>query len=78
LIPHTVIKDGIVELDLDALDELHEKFPLPTFARPKEPSLAELTSNFTQAVAGWAKAGFKVVRKEIFEKRHIICKSYEF
>jgi hypothetical protein len=68
----------IVELDLDMLDELHEKFPIPTFTLPKEPSLVEMTTNFTQAVAGWAKAGFKVVERQVFEERHNICKACEF
>jgi hypothetical protein len=66
-----------MELDLNALDELHEKFPVPTFIPPKEPTLAEMTTNFTQAVAGWAKAGFKVVNKEVFESRHSICQACE-
>jgi len=68
----------MVELDLVTLDELHENFPVPVFGLPKEPSLAEMTSNFTKAVAGWAKAGFKVVERVVFEKRHSICKSCEF
>ena len=70
--------DGLWGLDLDMLDELHEKFPIPTFTLPKEPSLVEMTTNFTQAVAGWAKAGFKVVERQVFEERHNICKAYEF
>jgi len=67
-----------VELDLVALDELHEKFPVPTFAMPKEPTLAEMTANFTKAMGNWVAAGFKVVEREVFEKRHAICKSCEF
>ncbi|HVU37306.1 MAG TPA: hypothetical protein VHC95_03160 [Opitutales bacterium] len=67
-----------VELDLAALDELHEKFPVPTFIAPKEPTLAEMTANFTKAMTGWVAAGFKVVERGIFEKRHAICKSCEF
>jgi hypothetical protein len=68
----------VIELDLVTLDELHEKFPVPTFTIPKEPTLAEMTANFTQAVAGWAKAGFKVVEQRVFEDRHAICKACEY
>lgn len=75
---HGRINDEVLELDLDALDELHEKFPVPVYTKPKEPTLAEMTANFTEAVAGWAKAGFKVVEKGVFEKRHTICRSCEF
>jgi hypothetical protein len=67
-----------VELDLVALDELHEKFPVPNSAMPKEPTLVEMTANFTKAVGNWAAAGFKIVEKEIFEARHAVCKACEF
>jgi len=72
------IKGRFVEMGLDALDDLHEKFPVPTQDFPKEPTLAEMTANFTQAVAGWAKAGFKVVQKEVFDSRHATCKACEY
>ncbi len=67
-----------MELNLETLDELHEKFPVPVFGLPQEPTLAEMTANFTQAVSGWAKAGFKVVERETFEERHAVCKTCEF
>jgi hypothetical protein len=72
------IKGDFVELDLDAFDELHEKFPVPVIALPKEPSLTEMTVNFTQALAGWAKAGFKIVNRETFEMRHTLCQVCEY
>ncbi len=35
-------------------------FPLP----PRDPTLAELTGSFSQAMSVWAKAGFKIVSRE--------------
>jgi hypothetical protein len=67
-----------VELDLAGLDELHEKFPVPSTTTPAEPTLAEMTANFTKALGHWAAAGFKIVERSIFEERHAICKSCEF
>jgi hypothetical protein len=76
---HGKINIEHVELELAALDELHERFPVPNLkALHQEPTLAEMTTNLTQAVADWARAGFKVVTKERFEERHAICKACEF
>ena len=75
---HGKINGTRIEMDLVTLDELHEKFPVPNLQAPKEPTIAEMTTNFTLAVADWVKAGFKVVKKTVFEERHAICKACEF
>lgn len=38
------------------------------------PTIAAMVSNFGFAVSGWAKAGFKVVERDAFDKRLTICR----
>lgn len=46
---------------------------LDVVVRPDPPTLAELAANFSSAMARWAKAGFKTVEREEFDRRTKIC-----
>jgi hypothetical protein len=73
------IEGELIILDEAGVKEVREKFPLPGQApRPPVPTLGELAVNFTEAIAGWAKAGFKTVAREIYEHRLSICSACEF
>jgi len=68
-----------INLDGTAAKELREKFlPLASRPQPPAPTLVELATNFTGAMAGWAQAGFKIVEREEYERRHTICLACEF
>jgi len=45
---------------------------------PVVPTGAALAANFNKAMLGWAKAGFKVVKREVYEHRQAICSACEF
>jgi len=53
----------------------HRPLAMP---RPPVPTLAALATNFTQAMAGWAGAGFKVVERKEYERRHAVCLACEY
>jgi len=38
------------------------------------PSISQMISNFTSAMANWAKGGFKIVSQEEFTRRLEICR----
>ena len=44
---------------------------------PPEPTMAELASNFGQAVAKWADAGLPVVSGEVYDERSAACTGCE-
>ncbi len=46
--------------------------------RPVEPTLVELATNFTGAMAGWAKAGFKTVSRADYDARSAACEPCEY
>jgi len=75
---HGKIKGGNVELDLAALDSLHEKFPIPAISIPREPTIAEMSKNFTKAIVEWSKAGLPVVAKRVFDQRLKACNDCEY
>jgi hypothetical protein len=77
VLSHAKIEGDYAVLDAAAEKELKEKFPTPWLPPPPEPSWAEIAANFTGAMASWAKAGFKVVEREVFEKRHATCLACE-
>jgi hypothetical protein len=76
------VNEGVVVVTKPTIFELQERFPC--IIRPRKPSLPpvptlfELAANFTGAMSGWAKAGFKVVNREKYEHRHAICLACEF
>jgi len=41
------------------------------------PTTVQLAKNFTKAMGGWAKAGFKTVKRKVYEQRHAICGACE-
>ena len=43
-----------------------------------EPTIAEITANFTGAMARWAAAGFKTVSAETYAARATVCEACEF
>jgi hypothetical protein len=67
------IEKGHVFLDPSAFKALKERFPNDFTPPPPEPTLTEMASNFAGAMTGWAKAGFKTVEREVYEKREAIC-----
>ena len=73
------VENGIVVLDAAHYHEFRQKFP-PELKPPlpPTPTLSELAANFTGAIAGWAQAGFKVVERGEFERRHAVCLACEF
>lgn len=56
-------KAGIITATTPAAEPLHE------------PSLVELAVNFTGALSRWAKAGFPVVERDLFEARLKVCRA---
>jgi hypothetical protein len=79
ILAHGRIDGDTVILDESTLKEIREKFPAPPPPpRLPEPTVTEMAINFTQAMAGWVKAGFKVVGREVYEQRHVICLSCEY
>jgi hypothetical protein len=50
---------------------------LPPTPRHPIPTTAELSTNFTKAMLGWAKAGFPTVKRKTYEQRHAICNTCE-
>ena len=76
---HGKFEGDMVVLDQAALMALREKFPPPPpRPQPPTPTLAELAENFAGAMSGWAQAGFKVVERAEYERRHTACLSCEF
>jgi len=63
----------------------NDRTPLPQpvspggvpLVRPSVPTKKELATNFSKAMLGWAKAGFKVVKRKVYEQRHAICSACE-
>ena len=73
------IKGNVVEVEESVCMEIARKFPArPARPRPPPPTLVELTTNFSGALAAWAGAGFKVVEKEVYERRHAACLACEY
>lgn len=77
------IEGDIVILDQATHRELRYRFYPPAkaprpIAPPKDPTLTELAGNFALAMTGWAKAGFKTVTREEFERRHTLCQACEY
>ena len=79
-----IMARGKMEGDMVILDEATEKellkkFPIPVLRlEPPAPTLIELATNFTNAMANWADAGFRVVEKVEYERRHTVCFACEF
>lgn len=40
---------------------------------PPEPTVADLASNFTSAMARWAQGGFPVASRELYAARSAVC-----
>jgi hypothetical protein len=74
-----MVDGDFVVLDADGFRTVREKFPLPgRHDVPLTPSTAELAANFAGAMSTWAQAGFKVVEREVYEKRNAICSACEY
>jgi hypothetical protein len=75
ILSRAVIDGDLVVLDEVASKELREKFRSPKLPQP---SAAELAANFTGALAAWAKAGFKIVERSVYESRHALCQACDW
>lgn len=68
------VRGEYVELDVSALNDLHEKFPHPVVSQaPTGPGVVEMSANFTTAMTNWAKSGFKTVSRKVYNRRLAIC-----
>jgi len=78
ILAHGKIENEMVTLDEATLQDIREKFPPLPPPRLREPTVAEMATNFTQAMGDWVQAGFAVVGREIYEQRHAICLGCEY
>lgn len=79
ILTHGKINGDFVILFDAPLAEFNEKFTQTDHHQtPPIPTLAGLAHNFTAAMSAWSKAGFEIVEREEYERRHATCLTCEF